>query len=164
MPGKSCACGAIPSACCRKTSWPPTNSTFIDVLSFCTRFAVTIAPRVSCTNNGRILLVNPLQSSRRTFSRGSLLSFLAFKEGMLGTPISVLGVGQQYPGGFLAIAICGKHNGAIRNIARPPQTEYISMQTLLAHHPTHHPNVVLEEHGEDRWLPRKNCPAIRNAP
>ena len=121
MPGKSCACGAIPSACCRKTSWPPTNSTFIDVLSFCTRFAVTIAPRVSCTNNGRILLVNPFKVLGGLFS-GKLLSFLAFKEGMLGTPISVLGVGQQYPGSFLAIAICGKHNGAIRNIARPPQT------------------------------------------
>jgi hypothetical protein len=51
-------------------------------------------------NNGRILLVNPLQSSRSTFSRGSLLSFFAFKEGMLGTPISVLGVDQQYPGVF----------------------------------------------------------------
>jgi hypothetical protein len=36
-------------------------------------------------------LVNPLQSSRSTFSRGSLFSFCAFKEGMLGTPISVLG-------------------------------------------------------------------------
>src|SRR5262245_6884611 len=41
--------------------------------------------------NGRILLVNPHQSSRSTFSQGSLLSFFAFKEGMLGTPISVLG-------------------------------------------------------------------------
>ena len=39
----------------------------------------------------RILLVNLLQSSRSTFSRGSFLSFVAFKEGMLGTPISVLG-------------------------------------------------------------------------
>src|SRR5215813_9913363 len=32
-----------------------------------------------------------LQSSRSTFSQGSLLSFFAFKEGVLGTPISVLG-------------------------------------------------------------------------
>jgi len=39
----------------------------------------------------RILLVILLQSSRSTFSRGSLLSFFAFKESMLGTPISVLG-------------------------------------------------------------------------
>ena len=38
-----------------------------------------------------ILLVNPLQSSKSTFSRGSLLSLFAFKEGKLGTPISALG-------------------------------------------------------------------------
>ena|SRR5438132_11234397 len=44
-----------------------------------------------CKVNARILLANLLQSSRSTFSRGSFLSFLAFKEGMLGTPISVLG-------------------------------------------------------------------------
>src|SRR4030095_15495137 len=41
--------------------------------------------------NERILLANPLQSSRSTFSRGSFLSFFAFQEGMLGTPISLLG-------------------------------------------------------------------------
>ena len=45
----------------------------------------------ACRKNGRILLANLLQSSRSTFSWGSLLSFFAFKEGMLGTPISVLG-------------------------------------------------------------------------
>src|SRR5207302_6567404 len=67
-------------------------------------------------------------------------------------------------GRFLAIARCGKHNGALRTLARPPQTEYISMQALRAHSLTHHPHVVLDEHGEERWLPRKNCPAIRNAP
>src|SRR5438093_13196443 len=44
-----------------------------------------------CLENEGILLANLLQSSKRTFSRGSFLSFLAFKEGMLGTPISVLG-------------------------------------------------------------------------
>jgi hypothetical protein len=43
------------------------------------------------SQNARILLVNLLQSSRSTFSRGNLLSFFAFKEGMLGTLISVLG-------------------------------------------------------------------------
>jgi hypothetical protein len=32
-----------------------------------------------------------LQSSKSTFSRGNFLSFFAFQEGMLGTPISVLG-------------------------------------------------------------------------
>ena len=40
--------------------------------------------------NTRILLANLLQSSRSTFSRGSLLSFFAFKAGILGAPISVL--------------------------------------------------------------------------
>jgi hypothetical protein len=44
-----------------------------------------------CAKTVRILLVNLLQSSRSTFSRGNLLSFFAFKEGMLGTPSSVLG-------------------------------------------------------------------------
>src|SRR5438270_13156965 len=38
----------------------------------------------------RILLANLLQSSRSTLSRGSLLSFLAFKEGMLGETIASL--------------------------------------------------------------------------
>jgi hypothetical protein len=36
-------------------------------------------------------LANLLQSSRSTFSRGRFSSFFAFKEGRLGTPISVLG-------------------------------------------------------------------------
>ena len=61
--------------------------------------------------------------------------------------------------GFLALALCRKHHVALRTIARAPQTEYTSMQALLAHPP----HVILEEHGEERWLPRKNCPAIRNA-
>jgi hypothetical protein len=38
-----------------------------------------------------LLWANLLLSSRSTFSRGSLLSCFAFKEGMLDTPISVLG-------------------------------------------------------------------------
>ena len=42
-------------------------------------------------NIARILLVNPLQRSRSTFSWGSFPSFCAFQEGMLGTPISVRG-------------------------------------------------------------------------
>src|SRR5215813_9676788 len=62
--------------------------------------------------------------------------------------------------GFLALALYRKHHVALRTIARAPQTEYISLQALLAHPP----HVILEEHGEERWLPRKNCPAIRNAP
>jgi hypothetical protein len=44
--------------------------------------------RALAKNEG-ILLANLLQSSTSTFSRGSFLSFFAFKEGMLGTPISV---------------------------------------------------------------------------
>src|SRR2546428_134896 len=48
-------------------------------------------PRTAYNFNTRILLANLLQSSRSTLSRGSFLSFLAFKEGMLSTPISVLG-------------------------------------------------------------------------
>jgi hypothetical protein len=42
-------------------------------------------------DNARILLANLLQSSRSTLSRGSFLSFFAFKEGMLDTQISALG-------------------------------------------------------------------------
>jgi hypothetical protein len=37
-----------------------------------------------------ILLANPLQSSKRTFSWGSFLSFFAFNEGMWDTQISAL--------------------------------------------------------------------------
>src|SRR6266568_2555601 len=44
---------------------------------------------------------NLLQSSRSTFSRGSFLSFFAFKEGMSGTPISVLGGWPTVSGRFL---------------------------------------------------------------
>src|SRR5215510_9380193 len=43
----------------------------------------------------------PLQGFRSTFSWGSLLSFFAFKEGMLGTPISVLGGWPTVSGGFV---------------------------------------------------------------
>src|SRR5437867_6076990 len=50
-----------------------------------------MAALAPCSDNGRILLANLLQSSKSTFSRGSFLSFFAFKEGMLGTPISVFG-------------------------------------------------------------------------
>src|SRR4029434_9675774 len=50
--------------------------------------------------NGGILLPNLLQSSSRTFSRGSFLSFFAFKEGILDTPISVLGGWATVSGGF----------------------------------------------------------------
>jgi hypothetical protein len=58
------------------------------------RTATTTRQRVELnkrTKTARILLANLLQSSRSTLSRGSFLSFLAFKEGMLSTPISILG-------------------------------------------------------------------------
>src|SRR5712691_10274210 len=53
--------------------------------------------------NGGILLVNLLQSSRSTLSCGSFLSFLAFKEGMLSTPISILGGWPTVSGGFVRL-------------------------------------------------------------
>src|SRR5262249_23703976 len=43
------------------------------------------------TQTLRILLANLLQSSRSTFSYGSVLNFFAFNEGMLDTQISALG-------------------------------------------------------------------------
>jgi len=41
------------SACCPKTSWLATKSTFICGLSFCARDAGNIAPRLPCTDNGQ---------------------------------------------------------------------------------------------------------------
>src|SRR2546426_7997057 len=67
-----------------------------------------------CLENEGILLANLLQSSRSTFSRGSFLSFLAFKEGMLGTPISVLGGWPTVSGRYLYNALCGHHRHAHR--------------------------------------------------
>ena len=43
-----------------------------------------------CHLNARILLANLLQSARSTFSCEGFLSFFAFKEDMLNTPISAL--------------------------------------------------------------------------
>ena len=56
-------------------------------------FACKIAVfEVQETRSGivRILLANLLQSSSSTFPWGNLLSFFAFQEGMLGTPIGTL--------------------------------------------------------------------------
>src|SRR5882762_10016573 len=63
---------------------------------FCERRAPILSKMQTLTpaevsKNGGILLANLLQSSRSTLSRGSFFRFLAFKEGMLSTPISVLG-------------------------------------------------------------------------
>src|SRR5262247_3370548 len=79
------------SAACRKTCGRGSKRTEMIRMGYSTpRLHLSwVAP--ACRKNGRILLVNPLQSSRSTFSRGSLLSFFAVKEGMLGTSISVLG-------------------------------------------------------------------------
>ena len=71
-----------------------------DVSSFCTPADGVVVQMIYCTDNGRILLANLLQRSRSTFSRGSFLSFFAFKEGMLGTPISVLGGWPTVSGRF----------------------------------------------------------------
>src|SRR5438132_7384536 len=49
-----------------------------------------MVPRVSCADNGRILLANQLQSSGSTFSCVSFPSFFAFQEGMWDTQISAL--------------------------------------------------------------------------
>ncbi len=64
----------------------------------CTKDAHVDPAEVS--KKGGILLVNLLQSSRSTFSRGSLFSFFALKGGMLSTPISVLGGWPTVSGGF----------------------------------------------------------------
>ena len=48
-----CGCEVIPSACRLKTSRLATNATLIDGLSFCARYADSIAPRAVCVDNGR---------------------------------------------------------------------------------------------------------------
>jgi len=73
----------VSALCSPKTFWPTTNWILISELSFRTGGASSLAPLMSCTVNGRILLANLLQSSRSTFSRGSFLSFFAFQEGIL---------------------------------------------------------------------------------
>src|SRR5215831_3076084 len=57
--------------------------------------------RVMSQKREGILLANLHQSSRSTLSWGSFLNFFAFKEGMLGTPISILGGWPTVSGGFL---------------------------------------------------------------
>src|SRR4029434_7822880 len=79
-----------PSQHCAESSRHVANLAWIVALRFCVWCAGTIAVQERCTENGRILLANLLQSSRSTFSRGSFLSFFAFKEGMWDTQISAL--------------------------------------------------------------------------
>src|SRR5215510_5361031 len=52
------------------------------------------------------LLPNLLQRSRSTFSRGSFLSFFAFKEGMLSTPIFGTGALANSIPPFFVTASC----------------------------------------------------------
>jgi hypothetical protein len=59
-------------------------------------------------------LANLLQSSRSTLSRGSFLSFFAFKEGILDTQISALGGWPTVSGGF------SRQVGRLRSCRRPP--------------------------------------------
>jgi hypothetical protein len=49
------------------------------------------------SENARILLANPLQSSRSTFSRGSLSAFLPSKKACWAYQFRYLEVSQQYP-------------------------------------------------------------------
>src|SRR5215470_857869 len=66
-----------------------------------------MAPRAEWPDNGQILLANLLQSSRSTFSRGSCLSFFAFQEGILSTPISALRGWPTVSARFVDIAPVG---------------------------------------------------------
>src|SRR5215475_14853131 len=71
-----------------------------DISSFCIPADGVVVQMIRCTNNGRILLVNLLQSSRSTFSRGSFLSFFAFQEGMRDRQTSALLGSPTVPGRF----------------------------------------------------------------
>jgi len=55
------------------------------------RYQVLVERVLVVVQNDPILLANPLQSSRCTFSWGSFLSLFAFKEGMMDSQISALG-------------------------------------------------------------------------
>jgi hypothetical protein len=78
------------SACCPKTSWRSTICTLIVVLSFRLYFAGSSAILGHCPQNGRVLLANLFQGSKRTLSCAGFPIFLAFKEGMWDTQISAL--------------------------------------------------------------------------
>jgi len=94
--------------CCPKTSRPTTNSTLICELSCRARYAGKIAPCVSCTDNGRILLANQLQSSGSTFSCVSFPSFFAFQEGMWDTQISALPSSPTVSGPLFELGVSAK--------------------------------------------------------
>src|SRR6266568_4794550 len=98
--------------------------------------------------NERILLANLLQSSRSTLSRGSFLSFLAFKEGMLSTPISVLGGWPTVSGRFLAWG--GSRWIIVYNIINYLLI-YLEVLSSLVY-PLHDSSLCLE--GLGAWSPR----------
>jgi hypothetical protein len=75
---------------CRKTSTRGDKRTEIIRMAYSTPKMAPQRAYLACPPNGRILLANPLQSSRSTFSRESFPSCFAFKEGMWGTQISAL--------------------------------------------------------------------------
>jgi hypothetical protein len=74
--------------------------------------------------NERILLANLLQSSRSTLSRGSFLSFFAFKEGMLDTQISALGgwptVSERFLRVSTTIYVQRRYRSSVRNFSDVP--------------------------------------------
>jgi hypothetical protein len=61
---------------------------------------LTLPARPVISKNLPILLANPLQRSRSTFSRENFPSFFAFKKGMWGTQISALLSSPTVSGGF----------------------------------------------------------------
>jgi hypothetical protein len=91
------------------TRW--VKSTLIAVPGFCAGSSARMRPGEGCRDNGRMLLVNLLQSSRSTFSCEGFLSFFAFKAGMLGMPISVLGGWPTVSGRFLLVLRAGYGRG-----------------------------------------------------
>ena len=74
-----------PRAECRKTRGKGVKRTQILAMGRSTPKLALWQGYAACRFNGRILLANPLQSSRSTFSRESFPSFFAFQEGMWDT-------------------------------------------------------------------------------
>src|SRR4029450_4854321 len=93
-------CEALPSVCCARTSWPPTNSTFIGVLSFRTRCTRRIASLLACADNGRILLANLFLCDRAAVATLDSPCSWAFNDGICEAHLRHFGVRQQYPGGY----------------------------------------------------------------
>jgi hypothetical protein len=71
---------------CAPMTWKFHRRDLTNRVNFGEVCAVAVGPH----KNARILLANPLQSSKRTFSWGHFLSFFAFQEGMWDTQVSTL--------------------------------------------------------------------------